>query len=113
MLIVRKEHFLQKQIVRQLRFEGWTTLLTDCSIALMFISNKDEKNRFKRYLYNMGFSPGQTDIVAFKRNQVIFIEVKVKDGVISDRQKEFISKAPNSYVIRSLNGLREVLKNYG
>lgn len=112
MLIRNSEHSIQKLIVKYLRLNGWDTIATDLPIAMMFLHSEKQKEIFKKYLYNIGYTSGVCDLIALKKDKFIFLEIKTDDGVLSKKQKWFMNKYKNSYVIKNLEDLKEVLNKY-
>lgn len=84
------EHEGQKKIVKCLR-EKFHCLVFDLDVmsALSFIHNEKDKIRFINEHKARGYTNGQPDIIAITpKGEVLFIEIKTKNGFQSDNQKK-------------------------
>ena len=107
---ILSEHEFQKNVVRHLRSHGYRTICSDMMIALKFIGNNQQNRiRFISYAKSQGYTKGQFDIIAIKGEKVLNLELKVKSGKLSPEQEEFQSTVKNSYVIRTIEDLYEII----
>ena len=71
----RSESAVQRAIVQALAYAGW---------LVMHIPNQSTLGRQKW----AGLLPGAPDLVAVKQGRVVFLEVKIETGKVSEKQAE-------------------------
>jgi len=114
---VQTEKSIQNAIADVLVRAGW--LVVRMNSGATSYSGKDKKKRFVRFytIWNNKKSYGLSDLLAFKNNAYLIVEVKNKKGRLSENQKIFLelakSKKVKVHVMRSVDEIIIYLKERG
>jgi len=109
---VKGETALHVNIVKYLN-------LKSSSLAFHHSPNEGRRTPYEQYLLkNMGVSSGFPDFQIFclnnKDNKIIFVEIKYKDNVPTDKQENWLSKLYSmgylTYVVWSLNSFINIFE---
>jgi hypothetical protein len=107
-----EEHTLQENCMKYLNLKGWipvrfntTTMMSATGIP------------YKSYLiYGLGMSSGLNDIIAYKGDFHIKLEIKTEKGKLTENQMKvqnyFCVKGTNYYIVRSLKELQDIVDQY-
>jgi len=112
----QSEHSLQKTIIFILKINNIFAFQTDVMDGLKFFNHTDPfRYAFIKHHKNMGYIPGQPDIVCLlKGGRCVLLEIKNgKQGRQSPAQKEFEKKVKaldfEYYIIRNIKDLEKIL----
>lgn len=104
----KPESHIQDAICKYLNLKKWMVVRLNSS--MLRIDNRVVKSYL---IYGLGLSSGMPDVLAFKNNRVLLLEVKSPKGRISPNQKRVKKYAEtrgnNYYIVRSVDDVAGIL----
>src|SRR6056297_2393726 len=88
-----KELNLQRLVLLSASKRGW----------LCYHFNPGGAERPSGFYFNSGVPEGWPDLILITDNNTYYLELKTPKGRLSQQQKWFQSRPPNSYVVRSID----------
>ena len=108
------ENDIQRQIANYLIFKGFDVVrYNGMSVTKQ---NKNKSNRFiaSYYYYNANMRSGHPDLIAYKNNYALMLEIKKQKGKLTENQKIFHKCFKQNgnmiYVVRSIEDVDKILK---
>jgi hypothetical protein len=106
------ERIIQDDCLKFLKEKGWLPIRFNSS---MIISNESGIPIRSYLIYGLGMSSGLSDIIAFKDDRYLMIEVKAEKGKLNENQLKFqkhcIENGLKYFVVHSVAELNDLLNS--
>ena len=85
---MKEEHVFQCHVARMLRMSSFLVINCDVMDACRFLKGVQDRAYFINYHKMRGYTNGQPDLIAGKNGQFYALELKGKNGRLSESQKK-------------------------